>query len=212
MRARFAAAAVLAFASSLDAQTITSRSDAALAGKSTIDFGSATLGGYGTLTIDGVTFTPSAGDMFYIDNQYAGQYNTSGRYLTDRGNSFSSLRFDFGGVVSAFGFNVGASDFTWTVRSYDAFDAMLASTTIAPTGESNSGNYIGLRSGSANIAYATFSAGSGDYVMVDNFDFVRGSAAPVTVTPEPASIALFATGLLGVVGVARRKRGAQQSA
>jgi hypothetical protein len=210
MRARLAAAAILAFAatSPLHAQTITSRADAALTGKSTIDFGSAAIGSYNTLTIDGVTFTPGAGELFFIDDQYAGQYNTVGRYLTDRGNSFSSLRFDFGGVVSAFGFQFGASDYVWTLRAYDAFDMILASTSISPTGGSNAGDFFGLTTGSANISYATLSAGDGDYVMVDNFDFVRGpAAADVTVTPEPATVALFATGLLGLVGVARRKRG-----
>ena len=37
----------------------------------------------------------------------------------------------------------------------------------------------------------------------------RGIDAQITTTPEPASMALLATGLLGVVGVARRRRNSE---
>ena len=58
-----------------------------------------------------------------------------------------------------------------------------------------------------------------DYCMADgnwsdcNYDVnIVSRDGVATVTPEPASITLFATGLLGVIGAARRKRNARRNA
>jgi hypothetical protein len=50
---------------------------------------------------------------------------------------------------------------------------------------------------------AVFS-GSADQIGYDNVTF--GSTSPVTATPEPASLVLLGTGLVGVFGAVRRKR------
>jgi hypothetical protein len=212
MRARLTAAVLaLASASTLSAQSITSPGDPALAGQTVIDFSGAALGQTTTLSVGGVTFSAPGGSGVIVENDYAGNYNTSGQYLANQGWSFGTLRFDFGSAASAFGFNFGASDMTWTVTAFDAFGAVLASTSIAPTGGSNGGEFIGLSTGSANIAYGTVTGDASDYVMVDNFGFVAADVG-TTVTPEPASVALMATGLLGLVGVAHRKRAARRDA
>ena len=208
MRARFASVLLaLASASTLGAQTITSSGDAALAGATVIDFQSAAPGmTFGPVVIGGVTFTPGAGQPVIIESDYAGQYNTSGQYLATQYMT-TSLRFDFAAPVSAFGFNFGASDVVWTLSAYDTFGALLATTGTPVTGPSNAGEFIGLGSTGAGIAYATLDGSSTDYVMIDNFAFAAGDVR-ATVTPEPASIALMGTGLVGLVGFARRKRNA----
>lgn len=58
-----------------------------------------------------------------------------------------------------------------------------------------------------NLTSVTFSSGDGQpgsQFVFDNFRF--NNTADPTITPEPASLTLLATGLLGIAGAARRRR------
>lgn len=202
--AKIATLGVLLFSASASAsaQQINSATDPALAGSTVADFEAAPAGTFTSLTVSGVTFTAAAGENFQISGAYAGQYNSRGaQSLQNQGYNFSNLTMNFGGNVSAFGFLFGASDNQWTVTAYDAFNNAIATVNAPITRSSNSGDFIGYKSGSADIAYATLSGPRSDYIFVDNVQYVATVA-----TPEPASLALLGTGLLGVVGMVRRKR------
>jgi hypothetical protein len=55
----------------------------------------------------------------------------------------------------------------------------------------------------AGTARSAVFGGGANQIGYDNVTF--GSTSPVTATPEPASLALLATGLVGVFGATRRK-------
>jgi hypothetical protein len=148
-----------------------------------------------------------------VANDYAGQYNTRGDlHITNFGSEFQSLRLDFTGLTSAFGFLFGASDSTWTLSAYNSANTLLDSTNIAADSASNAGDFFGLK-GLVNASYATlvqiqdgaYAGGGVDYVFVDNVTF---SSAAATAVPEPITITLFGTGLAGL-GLMRRRRKAK---
>lgn len=162
---------------------ITSSSDPALSGGTVIDFEAQTIGTYNSpFTIDNVEF--SGNGTMYIENTYGGQFNTNGQYLASQGNSGEgySFTFRFSTPLSAFGFNWGASDYTWTLTAYDSNDNQLDSMQVPPTHGSNAGDFFGLSANS--IAYATIAFTSpSDYVMIDNFTYQIGSSITPTSIP-----------------------------
>ena len=148
----------------------------------------------GDLTVSGI-----GGDI-RVANDYPDQYNGRGAaYLDNDAGSTSGFRFDFTNLVSAFAFNWGASDVSWTLSAFDATGHLLESVVTPITNGSNAGDFIGLAH--AGMKYATLvSNGGSDWVFVDNVSF---AAAAV---PEPASIALLGLGFAGVVALRRRRK------
>lgn len=203
--------ALTVLASVLTAQVhaaqISSESDPSLLNAALVDFEAGPSGrwisqSFGPLTVTALNSTYAPAASFSVASDYAGNYNTRGNlHISNHGNEFQSLRFDFNAPTTAFGFLFGASDSSWNLNAYSAGGAMLQSSVIAPTQSSNSGNYFGF-SGLSNASYALLtqnnSASGVDYVFVDNF---RVAAVP---EPETFALMLASLGLLGAV-VRRRK-------
>jgi hypothetical protein len=182
------------------AQTvITSTDDPALIGAGLTDFDSATIGYYSSLAIDGVTIT-APGDNVRVQNTYSGEFNTTGNYLDNNAGSASTVDFTFDSPQAVFGLNYGALDDQWTLSVYDSDNNLIDSTTVEPNHGSNAGEFIGIASSSANIAWASFTdSNSGDWILLDNLRFTP------TEVPEPSTLALAGLGGLGLMLFRRRK-------
>jgi hypothetical protein len=190
---------LLAISTNSFAYTITSPTDSSLVGGDVIDFSAQTVGRYTSLSIGDVTFTANDNDLSIASN-YSGSYNTTGLYL-DNGdystNGFSSITFSFASDVNAFGFNFGASNYSWTLTAYDGSGSIIESMVISALIDSNNGEFFGIAAN--GIAYAVLSNNdpSYDWIFIDNF---TTSAVPV-----PAAVWLFGSGLLGLIGFTKRK-------
>jgi hypothetical protein len=176
--------------------------DAALTGGTAVDFDSEPAGQYNSRTIGAVTFS-GVDAPFTIGPDFNGQFNTEGgqSMFNDFDFAPTAFRFDFAGTVGAFAFNWGAADFNWLLSAFDSGGILIESFIVPPTFGSNSGEYFGIQA--AGIAFATLvGQGGGDYVFIDDFT----STGAVVEVPEPASMALFGAGLLGLGLMSRRKK------
>ena len=206
----------LAVSGTAFATPINSEVDPSLAGSTLLDFESGPAGTWTTQSFGGLTLTavnsvyaPNA--TFLVSSDYAGNYNTRGRYnATNNGSTFQNLRLDFAAPVSAFGFLFGASDSSWTLTAYNGGDA-LESYIIAPVLGSNAGDFFGL-AGLSGATYATliqnqdyyYGYGGVDHVFLDN---IRYSAAGAATIPEPGTIMLLAAGLVGAAVYGKHRKG-----
>jgi hypothetical protein len=180
-------------------------SDPALVSGTVIDFESEALSSFTSLTIDNVTFnTDSAGG--YISTDYAGSYNSTGaKNLQNGTNGFQTLTFDFTGTVGAFGFHFGASNEDWLLQAYDTGNNLLDSYLLPQTWWENNGQFFGIAEN--NIALATLTQLThdidpiADHILLDDFTYAYASA-PI---PEPATMLLLGSGLIGLAGLGRKK-------
>jgi len=173
-----------------------------LVGSTVIDFESTTPGTYTTLTLSGVTFTPDSGKLMWVDGAYIGQYNNFGSQSLHNNydpQSFNILTINFNGITSGFGFFWGASDTQWALTAYDSSNNPIESFALPITTSSSAGDFVGLLD--PGIAWVTLGGTGTDYVFVDNFEFNPTG----TATPEPGSLLLVGSGVLGLAGVIRRK-------
>ncbi len=198
-------ALLLVLTSSGRAGLITSAGDPALAGSTLIDFGSVKPQSFTSLTISGVQFSVPGGQVGFISAAYGGSYNTTGQSLqnTYDPKAFTTLTITFPGAVSAFGFNWGASDSQWTLTALDAGNNVLDSHVLPVTKASNVGDFVGLTAPGITKVTLTLPGNFTDYVLIDNLRYVGPKLRGV---PEPGSLVLFAAGLVGVLGAARRRR------
>ena len=120
---------------------------------------------------------------------------------------------------SSLGFTTGFSFYYSAVNNPGSFDvwsglngtgSLLASLSL-PTTTTGPGcfgtgfcPYRAAGVAFAGTAYSVTFGGVADQIAFDDVTF--GSDVPGTVTPEPASMALLATGLVGIGGIVRRRR------
>ena len=190
-------------AAAVQAAPITGNGDpltnAALIGGTQEGFDTAASGLYSSFT-SGIFTLTGVGAQFTIGTNYNGQYNTTGGKSAFNDFDFApdAFRFDFAGGVSAFAFNWGAADYTWTLQTYNSSNTLLESINIAPTQASNAGQYFGA---TGNIAYATLTNNApGDYVFIDRVTWQGSSSVP----DSGATLSLLGLSLVGFAFLRRR--------
>jgi len=193
--------------SSALATHITSSSDPALVGATLIDFESQTIGVYNSLTIGVVTFTANDNHL-RVGNEYAGNYGTTGKSLdngTYDSEGFFGLTINFSSPTSAFGFKWGAAEPSaiWNLRAYDSSNNLLDTYLLPDTSSDPTGAFVGLAV--SNISYATLiNSTDYDWIFIDNFTYQPGGGGGGEV-PEPATMLLVGSGLIGLAGYGRKK-------
>ena len=197
------ALATVSQASSVTVYTSRSAWLAATSGVTNIDFnGIAAVGSYvsygsGPVVIGGATFT-SNDSMFVIDPAYYGfpypdgffnaDYNTPNLVTIVLPGSYTAVGFDFGSL-----FTGGAS--------FDVTLGGVGTLTVASTGSTQDGvlGFAGFISSSAFNTVTLSMPDAPNYNAVDNLAY-GGSAVP-----EPTSLVLMGSGILGLASTLRRK-------
>lgn len=112
------------------------------------------------------------------------------------------LRADFGTAVFSVSIDVIANDTTDTgiLQAFDASDTLIGSFTTAALNNDEYATAV-FSSTAGNIAYIMAGGiDGGNTLLLDNLQ--------VRVVPVPPALYLFGTGLLGLIGIARRKKAA----
>jgi hypothetical protein len=191
------------------------------------DFQSETVGSpspnYQTsLTSMGITFTASTGNTVgFVNSSYPNFGLAPGNTaLFLNGSGFgSAVTITPLADTTAFGFYLKPSSDTTvppgstTLGQYTVTATTSDGQTLVQTVSSNDFNtfsFVGFTSTPGtfltSIVISTVEGGS---PLIDNLSFNGTPAAP-TATPEPATLMLFGTGLVGLASVARKRHGARK--
>jgi hypothetical protein len=193
----------------------------------TITFDDQSTGALNPSFFPGVTFSGSINTL--ANNAGPGDGNTSSpptstgeglhapsTYLISRtGNSGLTMSFDnpvFGAALSVIDyFHPANTANSFTLEAFTGANGTGTSlgsfSSLFFNFQNNFTYFVGFTSEAGDIGSLVFTRladGTGDTIGIDDVRFA--TIGQVQVTPEPASIVLLATGLLGVVGAARRKR------
>lgn len=121
---------------------------------------------------------------------------------------------DPAGFTTGFSFTYSAPYFGGSVGVYSGLDGTgtLLATLALPTTASDCSGYgagycpfvpIGVTF--SGTAESIDFAGTANYIVFDDVTLGSSTPGPSGVTPEPSSLLLFGTGLLGIAGAIRRK-------
>jgi len=189
------------------------------------------IAGYGR-TGDGVTGgSNTANNQFGAVNVLragTNSFNTTGRedanplinnasYATSANPNPSA----FGGILVADFDRIGGSPTGWLCAEvgfcetgYGLDEVGIASGDSGSAAYNNSGEIAGVASWgisggsrySDEFGYACVANYAANIGCKRNFDWVQAQLLPAAVVPEPSTYILFATGLMGLAGIARRRR------
>jgi hypothetical protein len=194
---RAAAAAVLS-ASSLSAQAFSNRATGLTNPGTTITFDEATtvLGpAANQYAAQGVTFT----NLGVSNTNYLGTGNTITNF--DGGATAGPVQLLFTMAVRSVAFEYVTNE-SPTPSIFTAYlDGAVVGHLEAFAMLSNGSNWFGFDNLTLDRVDIQPETGVNQALAIDNLQFTQ-----VTPTPEPATLALFATGLIGVAGFERRRR------
>ena len=125
------------------------------------------------------------------------------------------MSFVFNNPISGFGTQIQGDTFgafTGTISAFDPLNALLGSFSFSGTSNSNGDNsaiFVGVLSSSGigriDLGAADPNVGGQDFAI--NQVRLNGDGVPGSAVPEPATLTLLGTGILGLAGIGRRRFG-----